>query len=224
MSPTTVLQTVGDVAAAYPLAVRVFDRYGIDFCCGGARDLVEACAAAGISVKALLDEVRREGVASDAPESWRGRPLGQLIDHILERYHRPLDTELPRLEALAAKVLAAHGPKDPERFTALLQAFQGLRAELEPHMAKEEQVLFPWIRSGRGQSAGPPIRVMLMEHDSAAEYLAQLRKLTDDYKVPAEACPTWRALYEGLEAFETELKQHIHLENNVLFPGALQGA
>jgi regulator of cell morphogenesis and NO signaling len=218
-------QTVGDVAAAYPLATRVFSRYGIDFCCGGGQGLDAACTQAGISVEKLMDEIELESASSPAAAddaAWNGRPLNELIDHILAKHHRPLDTEFPRLEALARKVNSVHGPKDPERFKSILQTYVGLRSELEVHMQKEEQILFPWIRSGRGASAGPPIRVMMMEHESAAASLEELRRLTGDYSVPPEACATWTALWQGLEALDSDLRQHMHLEGNVLFPRALQ--
>jgi regulator of cell morphogenesis and NO signaling len=222
---TATKTTVGELAAAHPVATRILPRHGIDFCCGGARSLEEACTQAGISVERLMDELQIEETGSQSvPEaSWVDQPLGALIDHILETYHRPLDTEFPRLEALARKVNAVHGPKDPERFAAILQTYLDLRAELEVHMQKEEQILFPWIRSGRGASAGSPIQVMLMEHDSAGVALDRLQKLTDGYKLPAEACATWTALWQGLEQFDAELRQHMHLESNVLFPRALQG-
>jgi regulator of cell morphogenesis and NO signaling len=220
------VRTVGELAAQEPAALKVLSRHGIDFCCGGGRPLVEACAQAGITVGALLDEVRRETAQPKTAEEprWAEEPLDRVIAHILERFHRPLHLELPRLSGLAQKVEAAHGPKDPERFRAIREAYESLRYELEPHLAKEEQILFPWIALGRGASAGPPIRVMLMEHETAGELLGQLRKLTDDYRVPEEACPTWRALWEGLERLEADLMEHIHLENNVLFPRALQGS
>jgi regulator of cell morphogenesis and NO signaling len=219
-------QIVGDIAAAFPAVRRVFDRHGIDYCCGGRRSLEEASRQSGVAVAELIDEIRHElGRGTTSPEAlWNEAPLHQVIDHILERYHAPLREEMPRLEAMARKVLEVHGPKDPARFQAIVLTFVALKDDLVQHMEKEEQILFPWIRSGRGESAGPPIRVMHMEHDAAAELLSRLSELTDEYTVPAEACATWRALWEGLAELDDELKRHIHLENNVLFPRALQGA
>ena len=223
MSIETRNLTVGEVAANYPLSTRVLTRYDIDFCCGGGRSLGEACQKAGVSVEQVMEEVQREGAVHEATESWTERPLGELLDHILEVHHRPLDKELPRLEAMAGKVLDVHGAKDPARLGELARTVSELRNELEPHMMKEEQILFPWIRSGRGASAGPPIQVMMMEHEAAGALLERLRELSSGYQPPEDACATWSALYEGLEALDADLRQHIHLENNILFPRALQG-
>jgi regulator of cell morphogenesis and NO signaling len=224
MASISQVQTVGELAAMEPAALRVLSRHGIDFCCGGARPIEEACLQAGLTPAALIEQIAREarGPETAAQPRWDQEPLDRLIDHILERYHRKLWAEMPRLRDLARKVEAAHGPKDPERFRLLTQTVDQLCGELEPHMHKEEQILFPWIAAGRGASAGPPIRVMLMEHEAAAELLSRLRLLTDGFQVPEEACATWRALWQGLEDLETELKEHIHLENNILFPRALQ--
>ena len=205
-------RTVGEIAASYPLATRVFARHEIDFCCGGGKSIQQACEKAGIDVEKLQSEIEAEAASQNAGRDvvWAEQPLDALIEHILVTHHRPMDTEFERLEQMARKVYAVHRDKDPERLASILQTYQALRSELEVHFQKEEQILFPWIRSGRGASAGPPIRVMLMEHDSAAAMLAQLRELTDGYTVPAQACGTWRALWEGLEALEADLKQHIH--------------
>ena len=213
---------VGQVAAEHPLATRVFARHGIDFCCGGGKPLSEVCAGLGLDTVALLAEIRSELTAVDRSEvCWDQEPLEELIRHILEAYHRPLKEELPRLEAMACKVVGVHRDKDPETFPELLSVYLGLKAELEQHMAKEEQILFPMIVSGRGAMASGPISVMEHEHDSAGNALKRLRELTNGYAVPEEACSTWRALWHGLAALEESLHQHIHLESNILFPRAL---
>jgi len=124
---------------------------------------------------------------------------------------------------MASKVNQVHGDKDPERLASILSVFQSLKAELEEHMIKEEQILFPMILRGQGTNAQAPVSVMLHEHDQAGRALESLRSLTNDYTPPAIACNTWQALYHGLGALETDLHQHIHLENNILFPRALQG-
>ncbi len=217
--------TVGQIAARHPLTTRVFHRYEIDFCCGGGRPLADVCEERGLDT----EEVRREIEEILADEGsggtdWNQAPLEELIDHIVAAFHRPLDQELPRIEGMARKVLAVHGEKDPERLSALLETFMGLKAELQSHMLKEEQVLFPMIRRGQGAMAGAPISVMEHEHDSAGDALRRLRELTGDYTVPAEACMTWRALWSALEALESAMHEHIHLENNILFPRALASA
>lgn len=215
---------VGELAAAHPLATRVFARHGIDFCCGGGRALGEVCSEKGLDSGQLIEEIEGElGTPDSAEVAWDQAPLGDLIEHIVGTYHQSLREELPRLEGMARKVVQVHGDKDPERFRELLSVYLALKAELEQHMMKEEFVLFPMIRRGQGTLAGAPISVMEHEHDSAGRALERLRELTDGYQVPSEACNTWRALWHGLAALEESLHQHIHLENNILFPRALAG-
>jgi len=213
---------VGDIATKHPLATRVFERHGIDYCCGGATALTVACANKGLDAEAVLAEIQKELDATTAAEErWDEAPLDDVITHILETYHRPLDEEMPRLMAMAEKVLQVHRDKAPETLPELVSVYGALKSELEEHMAKEEQILFPMIQRGQGAMADGPIAVMLHEHDSAATALRRLRELTNDYTVPEEACNTWRALWHGLKALEESLHRHIHLENNVLFPRAL---
>jgi regulator of cell morphogenesis and NO signaling len=216
-------RTVGSIAVEHPLATRVFARHGIDYCCGGDRPLELACAEKGLEPETVVREIESELSATRSfSENWSDAPLGHLVDHILHAYHKPLWEELPRLDAMAAKVLEAHGDKDPVRLGALRRVFAGLRAELEDHMLKEEQVLFPMVKQGQGFMAAGPVMVMEEEHESAGAALRRLRELANDYQVPAEACTTWRALWHGLAAFETALHEHIHLENNILFPRAVE--
>jgi len=213
---------VGELAGALPLATRVFSRHGIDFCCGGGVSLADACAKRGLDIEAVIGDIRAE--VDQAPQSsrpWGTAPLAQLIDHILEAYHVPLKEELPRLLAMAEKVYRVHGEKDPEGLKGLLDTLRALSEELTSHMLKEERVLFPMIRDGRGAQAGGPIDAMEHEHESAGAALRRLRELTDNYQAPAGACNTWCALWAGLEALEMSLHEHIHLENNILFPRSL---
>jgi regulator of cell morphogenesis and NO signaling len=215
--------TVGTIAAEHPLSTRVFQRHGIDFCCGGGRPLGEVCEEKGIALAQMLGEIEAEiSEAPDAQVRWDEEPLGALLDHILSAYHEPLKEELPRLEAMARKVHRVHGEKDPERLQGLLDTYLALKADLDQHMPKEEQILFPMIRSGQGAMAAGPISVMEHEHEAVGAMLRRLRELTDDYTVPAEACNTWRALWVGLADLERALHEHIHLENNVLHPRALR--
>lgn len=214
--------TVGELVTSHPSAMKIFQRHGIDFCCGGAKSLGEACAEHGLDAQAVLDEIRKQQAAAQAPmERWDRKPLPELIDHIVNVYHVELKEELPRLETMARKVLEVHGPKDPKMFSELLATFLALKGDLDPHMMKEEQILFPMIRSGAGAMAAPPINVMRSEHDTAGALLRRIRELTHDFAVPAEACATWRGLWQGLERLEQSLHEHIHLENNILFPRAL---
>lgn len=223
-APVSRTTPVGELAARHPLATRVFARHHIDFCCGGGRPLGDVCEKQGLDVDAVLSEIENELAPAEDRQRWDLAPLGTLIDHIVNRYHLALREELPRLEAMARKVARVHGDKDPERLEALLQTFLILKAELDEHMLKEEQVLFPMIRRGHGAGADHPIAVMVREHQGAGDGLNRIRVLTGDYTVPPEACNTWRALWHGLEALETDLHEHIHLENNILFPRALARA
>lgn len=213
---------IGQIATEHPLATRVFARHGIDFCCGGGKPLGEVCEKRGLDPEAVLEEIEHEiARPSESSTRWDEAPIEDLVQHILDAYHVPLSEELPRLEAMTRKVTEVHGDKRPDTFPELLSVFVGLKTELEQHMAKEEQILFPMIRRGQGAMAGAPISVMEHEHDAAGQALKRLRELTDGYEVPEEACNTWRALWHGLAALEESLHRHIHLENNILFPRAL---
>lgn len=215
---------VGRIAAEHPIATRVFARYGIDYCCGGGIPLFAACASRGLDTESVVEEIQKEvGPVAGSEESWTEAPLEDLVTHILAAYHRPLWEELPRLEAMARKVLQVHHDKEPEMLTELISVYLGLKSELEMHMQKEEQILFPMIERGQGFLADGPISVMREEHDQAGSALKRLRELANDYEVPPRACNTWRALWHGLAALEESLHQHIHLENNILFPRVLRG-
>ena len=213
---------VGRIAAEHPLATRVFSRHGIDFCCGGGMPIRDICQARGLDTERVLEEIRVElAEANEDEQRWDEADLTDLIDHILTAFHAPLKEELPRLESMARKVNQVHGAREPEVLPELLSTFLALKTELEQHMMKEEAVLFPLIRQGRGSMALGPISVMEAEHASAGGALERLRELTDEYQTPEGACNTWRALWHGLAALEGAMHQHIHLENNVLFPRAL---
>ena len=214
--------TVGQIATEYPLATRVFGRHHIDFCCGGGTPVGEVCRQQGLDPETILEEIRHELDTSQGDEQrWDAAPLDDLIQHILTAYHGPLVEELDRLEGMARKVLDVHGSKEPVMLPELLKVYLALKEELVPHMLKEEQILFPMIMQGQGALASGPISVMRDEHESAGVALKRMRDLTHDYQVHEEACNTWRALWHGLAALETSLNQHIHLENNILFPRAL---
>jgi regulator of cell morphogenesis and NO signaling len=209
--------TVGAVATEHPLAARVFARHGIDFCCGGGRPLAEACGAKGVEVARVLAELEEEIVGRDEPEvRWDQQPLDDLIDHILATYHMPLRAELPRIEEMMRKVHSVHGDKDQARFDELLEVVLAIKGDMEQHMPKEEEILFPMIKSGQGAMAEGPIEVMELEHEALGNLLRKARSLTNDYVAPAEACNTWRALWSALEDLERETHKHIHLENNIL--------
>lgn len=213
-------QTLGEIATTHPESTFVFMRHRLDFCCGGRQRFGDACQAAGLDPEALVSEIEAEG-ARRTPQRWDAEPLPELIDFILTRYHDPLRADLPVLIGAAHKVERVHADKAscPRGLAAQLEL---LEEELHQHLAKEEQMLFPAIRAGsRGAPIHMPIRVMMQEHDDHGESLRRLREVAGDFSPPAEACATWRALYAGLETLEAELMEHIHLENNLLFPRAL---
>ena len=213
--------TLAELAAARAGASRVFYRHGLDFCCHGRVSLADACARKQLDVDDLLRELEAETPRASDLERWDERPLADLIQHVLDAFHAAHRAELPRLVAMAGKVEAVHaGRQDRPRGLAALLARIG--EELEVHMQKEEQVLFPMLLEGRGRLAAMPIHSMETEHVDHGRNLERLRALTRDYTAPSDACGTWRALYLGLRELDEQLMQHIHLENNVLFPRALR--
>ena len=230
----TLTKPVREVALELPQSTRVFERMKIDYCCGGDKPLQEACATAGVNVEELmrmLEDVKTE-TRNGVPD-FQKATLTELITYILDKHHVYTKEEMVRLQALFEKVVSAHGQNHPE-LREIAAQFQTLRADLTPHMFKEEQILFPYIveleRSATQNRSLPfapfgtvsnPIRMMMMEHDTAGEILCELRKLSSDYFVPADACISYQTLYQALEAFEQDLHQHIHLENNLLFPRAI---
>lgn len=221
--------TVGEIAAANPSAASVFEKYQIDYCCGGQKSLAAACEEMRLSPAIVLEEVEQAAPESEATD-WTTASLAELADHIVARHHSYLRTELPALSGRLAKVATVHGARYGETLGPLRDTFEGLHDELISHMFKEEVVLFPWIkrmeegaRSGAGLPHGhcgsirKPIGVMEHDHDNAGAALAEMRRLTDGYTPPPDGCTTFRALYEGLRALEEDLHRHIHLENNFLF-------
>jgi regulator of cell morphogenesis and NO signaling len=218
--------TVSELTRSIPGAARVFERYGIDFCCGGKRPLEEACAVARAPVDEVvraLSETRPDPREVPVPEG-----LSALVDHVLSTHHVFEREELLRLSALAEKVARVHGGRHPET-QRVASLFAELRADMEPHMHKEEQVLFPYMRRlAAGQGGGShfgsiqnPIRMMHMEHERVGELLHELSEATDRYTPPADACNSYRALYDGLASLQADVHQHIHVENERMFPLAL---
>ncbi len=222
--------SLGGIVTENSARAAVLERYGLDYCCGGSRSLADACAGAGLAVEEVLVALLEAGEARGSCDAEvAGATPAALTHHILERHHAFLYDQLPRLDELAAKVAEVHGENHPE--LRQVRAVSGrLAHELMVHMAKEEQILFPAIRGledpdempvhGCGTLASP-IRVMLMEHDDAGAALSELHRLTDGYRVPPDACPSYTMMLQGLAALETDVHLHIHEENNILFPAAL---
>lgn len=206
-------RSLGDIAASLPGATAVFRRHKLDFCCGGSESLEQAARHKGIDLAPIEAEL-----ASLSPEpNTVPDDVDGLIQLVLERYHQVHRQEMPELHALAKRVEAVHAehPAVPKGLTDLLARMHG---EMELHMQKEEQILFPMMRSGGNPMIVHPIGMMRHEHDLHGEELEVLAKLTGDLTLPADACNTWRALYAGLGKFRDDLTEHIHIENNILFP------
>lgn len=222
----TEMTTVAEIASAIPSSVRVFQRHGIDFCCGGRTPLAVVCEQQGLSFSDVIRAIEGSAAGPAVEDrDWSRESLDRLIDHIVDAYHNPLRDELPRLESMATRVLHVHGAI-ASHLARLHAIVAELTADLLTHMRKEEMVLFPAIRAtelGRQGTMpiGTPIAVMEHEHDRAGALLAELRIITGGYRAPERACETYRALYHGLSEMEAQMHVHVHLENNILFPRAL---
>ncbi len=225
-------QTVGDFVRQKPTRARVFESLKIDYCCGGKVSLVRACEKRGIDVGQVLQAISTNDEQADTGTLVNVDSMGltELANHIEATHHAYLREEFPRLDFMTEKVARVHGDKD-ERLFKMRQAFVSLKAELEPHMMKEERILFPIVRqleaSAQRQefhcgSVANPIRQMEHEHDQVGDLLAILSKSTDGYTPPDWACNTYRAMLDSLARLEADMHQHIHKENNVLFPKAIQ--
>jgi len=214
--------TLGDLVATNPASARVLDQVGLDYCCHGDRTLADACADAGLDVadvSARLSDLEVEGDGS-----WAELGPEALVDHIEAVHHAYLHDELPLLEALAEKVLGVHGARHPE-LGEVRRLVGEVRADLEPHLLKEEQVLFPAIRAlvdgSHDFPFGPianPVRMMTMEHERAGELLDEVKAATGDFTVPDDACASYRSLYERLAALDHDTRLHVLKENHTLFP------
>lgn len=218
--------TVGRLVAERPSRARVFERFGIDYCCGGGRSLEEASASAGVAVDRLLAELETvPAVAGD--RDWTRATIRETVEHILREHHDWLRSELPRIDALADKVARVHGSGHPE-VVEILSVFRVLRAEMEPHLEKEERILFPAALGleaegrielgchGRISTLEGPVQRMEHEHREVGELLESLVALTGGHVAPEHACNTWRALWDALLDLDRNTRAHIHLENDVL--------
>jgi regulator of cell morphogenesis and NO signaling len=216
----TTQTTLAELAVKQPAASRVFQRYRLDFCCHGNRPLQEACDEYGLASESVLAEIESEVRKGGETARWEEKPLSELVARIVNHYHRRLREELPLLAAMAARVEKVHREKAacPRGLASHLEL---MHVAVLEHLFKEETVLFPMIEAGAGSRASAPVHIMETEHEDHGESLKKIRKLTASFTLPPEACPTWIALYQRLEAFEAELMEHKHLENNILFRRAL---
>ena len=229
-------KTVREFAIENPSATRVFERLKIDYCCGGNQPLRDACGEKGLNIDEVLQLLQQADQTKIDSETTNveSLPLANLVNLIVEKHHVFTRTELERLTMLLEKVCSAHGQNHPELLD-IRSHFQTLRAELEPHMMKEERILFPYItrlETAFAENQPPPfapfghvqnpIAAMMREHDAAGEILKTIRELSINFATPEDACISYQTLYMALEELEADLHQHIHLENNILFPKSLE--
>jgi regulator of cell morphogenesis and NO signaling len=232
----TAEKTVRELALGKPGAARVFEKLGIDYCCGGKQTLEHACRTANIPVDEVLDALEvapHSGQAFPKDSDWQTAPLADLISHIKNTHHKYTREEIARLGPLFDKVCSVHGEHHPELFE-LRATYQGLAQELTTHMMKEEMVLFPYMERMEESviqkepilpapfgTVRNPVSMMEHEHDSAGNALRALRASSNGYTAPPDACVSYQTLYKTLAEFEADLHQHIHLENNILFPRSI---
>lgn len=224
-----------DIALANPAARQVLEDAGLDYCCGGGKSLHEACLPANVAPEEILRRLR-QNPRETSPEdlNWMAAPLCELTRHIRGKHHRYVREAIPRTRALSDKVSTKHGQNHTELFD-IGKLFAEVGREMILHMQKEEQILFPYIDTlertvnAHGSVEPPffqtvknPIHAMMREHDAAGDLVRQIRVLSSDYTPPQGACTSFKALYEALREFEVDLRQHVHLENNVLFPRAVE--
>ncbi len=229
--------TVGELVAGDPRRAKVFDRHGIDFCCHGSEPFRSACDGAGADPDALLAELAGlEASGAAAPRDVASMPLGTLAHHVLDTHHEMLHRELPQLHALALKVRDVHGGRHPE-LARVAELVDALRADLEPHLDKEERLFFPAVdqivraeRSGgdTGPLPGGPVgdltEELRAEHEVAGRLLDELRAASGGFALPDDACASYTLLYEGLATVDADTRVHVHTENDLLFPAAVAGA
>ncbi|ASS91291.1 MULTISPECIES: iron-sulfur cluster repair di-iron protein [Aeribacillus] len=222
--------TVGEIVAMLPKASDVFKKNKIDFCCGGDRSLKEAADKRGVAIEELMSQLQDLYAATDekTEKNWLTATYSELIDHIINKHHRYLLEELPNLSPYVTKVMRVHGGNHPH-LIKVHKLFNELKTELEQHLWKEESEVFPLISqfekqptSENEQKMKKMIADLTNEHDKTGDIIKEIRRITNDYTLPNGACRTYQLVYNRLEALESDLFEHIHLENNVLFPRILQ--
>lgn len=226
---------VNEIALSNPEARRILEDAGVDYCCGGGKSLQEACFRANVPTEMILDRLRKNSERAGSGETgWTKAPLAELTRHIRERHHGYVREVIPRLRGMLAKVREKHGSKHRE-IGEIEKLFGDVVREMLMHMQKEEQILFPYIdaleqsANGKGtveppffQTVRNPIYSMMQEHDAAGELVRQIRAASNAYRPPEDSCTTFKATYQELQRFEEDLHLHVHLENNILFPRAVE--
>ncbi|ANB61367.1 iron-sulfur cluster repair di-iron protein [Anoxybacteroides amylolyticum] len=228
----TAQSTVGEIVAIFPKASDLFKAYKIDFCCGGNRPVAEALAEKNLPIEDILHQLQTmyQQSLEKVEKNWLEASYTELIDHIVQKHHRFLMEELPQLSPYVTKVLRVHGSEQPH-LVQVHKLFNELKTELEQHLVKEETKAFPLIiqfeqhpTKENEQAMKEVIEELVAEHDTAGDIIKEIRKITNDFTPPFDACGTYRLVYNRLEALEEDLFTHIHLENNILFPRILANA
>jgi regulator of cell morphogenesis and NO signaling len=217
---------VREVAAKHPATLRTLEALGIDYCCGGKLPLAEATAERGLPIETVIAVLEAAIVqasgAAPAGEDWQDAPFGALLDHIVEKHHTYMHSEMPRIEYILGVVARVHGPNHGEVLEPLVGLYAALKAELDEHLKKEEEVTFPAIRRLIAGDVDDvvlrTVRELEEEHERAGAALHAMHEVTHEFEMPDDVCNTYRALYDGLQALENDVHRHIHLENNILFP------
>ena len=226
-------QTIGEVVAQDFRTATVFEKYGLDFCCGGNQSITSACNEAGVDVESLLTALEQVGGENSNNIDYNSWPIDLLADYIEKTHHRYVAQQIPLLKAYLEKISNVHGNRHPE-LLEIKTLFDECAVELTSHMKKEEMVLFPFVRQmvAAQQAVGAnlaapfgtvqnPIKMMMHEHDAEGERFRKIAQLSNQYALPADGCNTYKVAMETLKAFEKDLHTHIHLENNILFPKAI---
>lgn len=233
-------QTVGEIVSEDYRAAGVFKKYGLDFCCGGKKKLSDACERKGLDVDLLLDEINRLSQKDSDAHNYKEWTPSFLVDYIINNHHHFVRKKLPEIRSYANKVAKVHGKTYPV-LNEMLGTFLILKDEMLSHLDAEEKILFPYIkkmenaltsgtRSGNGATevrpnngtAAQAISMMEDEHDEAGNLMAKLEQMSEGFTPPEDACTTFRVYFQNLEAFRDDLHKHVHLENNILFPKALE--
>lgn len=227
MTSLTTSASLAELIRATPGSERTLESFGLDYCCGGARTLADACDDLDLDPATVLEAI--QAVEPQPAPDWASMTPDALVDHLEATHHAYLHAELPRLSALAEKVTGVHGARHPE-LDEIRQTLETIHDDLDPHLAKEERMLFPMIRELAQARSAPqfhcgslqnPISVMLRDHDTIGELLATMRHLTKGFQTPDDGCASYQALFDGLAALEADTHRHVHKENNILFPAVV---
>ncbi|MEW9096626.1 MAG: iron-sulfur cluster repair di-iron protein [Clostridiaceae bacterium] len=219
---------IGDIVVNFPKAMDVFRRHGIDFCCGGNRPLIDAIKEDNLNEEEVLKDLHDEYEKIDSlikeEVNWLNISYNDLIDYIVNKHHGFLNEELPIVSELTTKILRVHGENHPE-LSKVYKLFHNLKMELEEHLIKEEEIVFPLIekyeKEGSKEALDKAIKIieeLEAEHTGAGDILKELRKITHNYEIPKDGCNTYKYTYDKLQEIELDLFNHIHLENNIMFP------